>query len=210
MNRQFNKDDFINADFSYDVQFHVLKHFSKINKEYLDLILNKTDYLPDEVEEQLKVLSSKFYPEIISNPDNLYDILIKEVSVNGPVARWTGTKCELQVIFREDHYPSGIGNNCMLHISDLSDEEKEGIFESTRDGLKIKVIRSVPEPTFKVNIILYRNEDNIQIVSIFPGDYAPPLPDKDNQPEDQFLISQKFWKNHVFIEAGKQEGKSKK
>ena len=195
----FKMEDLINTDFDLSSQFHVLKHFTVISKEYRDQILNNLDYSPGEIDERLKRSVSKFHPDFVSDPLNLYQILIKEISVNNTVINWVNNRCDLQLIYPKEQYPAGIGDDRTVKVADLTDKERRSIRFEDRNGEKIRIARGKSKSTWKVNIILYKIQDKMEILSIFPGEYAPPLPDKENQTGEEYLNSKNFWKDHVFL-----------
>jgi hypothetical protein len=50
--------------------------------------------------------------------------------------------------------------------------------------------------TRKINIILTKENEELNIITIFPGKFAPALPDTNIQTEKKFNISKEFWDNH--------------
>ena len=50
--------------------------------------------------------------------------------------------------------------------------------------------------TRKLNVILFKKEDQLEIITIFPGKYAPALPNKESMTWDEFNISDEFWSTH--------------
>jgi hypothetical protein len=47
-------------------------------------------------------------------------------------------------------------------------------------------------------MILLKTRDFIKVIAIFPGIFAPPLPNE-NQELIKFNANKEFWSNHVFL-----------
>lgn len=92
-------------------------------------------------------------------------------------------------------FPNEIGVSNVVNIKELTDEEKKRIEIIDRNG---KMVRSVKTdriiPTHDCQIIL---SSDWHIVTMFPGEMAPPLPDSPD-------IHDEYWDNHVFIESIKE------
>lgn len=88
-------------------------------------------------------------------------------------------------------FPNKIGISNVVHIDELSDDEKRRIEIIDRDGKKVrrvKIDRIIP--TNECQIILSTNWD---LITMFPGEMAPPLPASLDIPNE-------YWGQHVFIE----------
>lgn len=92
-------------------------------------------------------------------------------------------------------FPEKIGLSNVVSVEELTDEEKERIETIDRNG---KMVRSVKTdrafPTNKCQIILSKDW---RLITMFPGEMAPPLPDSPD-------IHDEYWDNHVFIEPQKE------
>jgi hypothetical protein len=44
-------------------------------------------------------------------------------------------------------------------------------------------------------------EKESYIATIFPGTYAPPFPDREDQSEEEFNENKRFWDSHAIIKA---------
>lgn len=91
-------------------------------------------------------------------------------------------------------FPREIGISNVVSVDKLTDEEKEQVEIIDRNG---KMVRSVKTdrviPTRECQIIL---SDDWHLITMFPGEMAPPLPDSPDIHDD-------YWDNHVFIEPKK-------
>jgi hypothetical protein len=88
-------------------------------------------------------------------------------------------------------FPEEIGISNVVNINELTEEEKAKIEIIDRQG---KMVRSVKTdrviPTKECQIILSKDW---KLITMFPGEMAPPLPDSPNIHDD-------YWDNHVFVE----------
>ena len=80
---------------------------------------------------------------------------------------------------------------------ELSKDEKKHIKEALRNGLHLKAVRL--SELKKTNRLTYVVNSQNEIVTAFPGRYAPPLPFPE-MPFDEKKNATEFWLNHVFVE----------
>ena len=75
----------------------------------------------------------------------------------------------------------------------------EDIILLSREGFTIEVglVDELPE-TPKFCVIADQTLDGLSVVTAFPGSYARPFAQK-SQPNDQFILNQQFWEQHVLI-----------
>ena len=92
-------------------------------------------------------------------------------------------------------FPREIGISNVVSIDELTDEEKKQIEVVDRNGKKVRSVKTDRIiPTHECQIILSKDW---QLITMFPGEMAPPLPDSPNTHDD-------YWDNHVFIEPIKE------
>ena len=88
-------------------------------------------------------------------------------------------------------FPREIGVSNVVSIDELTDKEKKRIKIVDRNGKKVRSVKSDRTiPTHECQIIL---SSDWQLITMFPGEMAPPLPDSPD-------IHDEYWDNHVFIE----------
>lgn len=159
-------------------------------RKFLCIARTKRIIIPKEVREHLVthfrqgLPGSKFYS---SSPEILIDEamrLFPETFSNTKPG--SDGKIKLSIVF-----PGEIGVSNVMSIDELTDEEKDRIEIIDRNG---KMVRSVKTgrvvPTRECQIIL---SEDWHLITMFPGEMAPPLPDSPDVPDD-------YWDNHVFIE----------
>lgn len=88
-------------------------------------------------------------------------------------------------------FPEEIGVSNVVSIDELTEEERERIEIIDRQGRKVRSVKTDRViPTHECQIIL---SEDWQLVTMFPGEMAPPLPEFPDIHDD-------YWDNHVFIE----------
>lgn len=88
-------------------------------------------------------------------------------------------------------FPENIGVSNVVSINELTPEEKEKIKIVDRRDRKVRSVKTNRTiPTKECQIIL---SDDWQLITIFPGELAPPLPASPDIHDD-------YWDHHVFIE----------
>ena len=91
-------------------------------------------------------------------------------------------------------FPKEIGVSNVVSVDELMDDEKERIEIIDRNGKKVRSVKTDRIiPTHECQIILSKNW---QLITMFPGEMAPPLPDSPD-------IHDEYWDNHIFIEPMK-------
>jgi len=184
---------------SFQEQYHILRHFSWIDKEYSKELIKNTGVTELEIDEQLALSGSKFFPEYAKNPYELWDLIITHPAFPEYFFRkWEKEKLVFELLYDKNKYSNGIGTNALINLKDLDPDETSGveIFYRDRVALKRIMLKRII-PTWKICIIM-GNEKNPFLITLFPGEYAPPLPDKENQNKQEYSENMIFWNEHVF------------
>jgi hypothetical protein len=185
--------------FPVERQFHVLKHFKSVDKEYFMNLQDNSGYTTDEITHQLDVRGSDFYDGFALNPMVLWQKLKSKIPHDNIKTYWINDKCEIEVEYNQNEYPDGIGEDHLAHISELPQGILDMIDRNDWKSLRKLTYRAKPKPTWTVQIILRKLGDSPEVISIFPGIYAPQLPDQDIQSEEDYARSLEFWKTHVVL-----------
>jgi len=168
---------------------HLLRHFSEIDISYR-LNLHALGLDDAAIAEACTLTGSKFDASHVLNPEQLLQLiekgtLVKEVKQpNGNTARSV-------------EFEMPIGTEGIVALDELSHDEKKHIKEAMRNGLHLKAVRL--SELKKTNRLTYVVNGQNEIVTAFPGRYAPPLPFPE-MPFDEKKNATEFWLNHVFVE----------
>jgi hypothetical protein len=174
-------------------QYHTLKHFSSVDTAYAEQLQQMCGGVPDDPEERLEKQVSKFMSVFARNPHQVLDRLADSSAYFITRLKILPEKTEVQVKFNKDEFPEGIGHNRVVHFSRVNRENvfaKQGLFFSRAE---------IFQPTWLLNLVLRPHEETYEIITFFPGIYAPPLPDKDKQSSDEYKRSRAFWNQHVIV-----------
>lgn len=142
---------------------------------------------------------SKFRETFCENPLDLFDLLKDEFQKQQVESFWNDDRCAFQLRFLLSDFPEGIGMDRVLHIDEVPDIIKEPFIGKDIKTLHSIIYRTDPRPTWTVNVILHIVEGQPEVISIFPGIYAPPFPDREKQDKEQFAMNMKFWCQHIII-----------
>ena len=184
--------------FELDRQFHVCKHFTTLNSSaFKDFI--EQGYSKEEIESRLRTVGSKFSPEFAESPAEILEVLKKGKFI---VIHKDGTKRKapgrLSIKIDKIAYPNGIGKNALIPLSEIS--ENQNIYKKSVKGFKLNFISGKLQFTNILNIIFNKFSESPNIHTIFPGEYAPPIPVYEKQPEMEYKENLSFWEKHALIE----------
>lgn len=196
---EYNISNIEKIRFDLETQFHILKHFATVDNLYMQLLINQTSYNEANILKQFDEVGSKFHFNFAKNPANLIATLIKEIKIKNIQFEWQNNRCELHIEYSLTEFPYGIGVDCLFPINELSEIEKKQINKINRSGVLVNVLQKKPLSTLKINLILIKIDNEIKVISVFPGIYAPVLPNIITQNEAQYSNSIQFWDNYVFL-----------
>ena len=183
--------------FPLDRQFHVLKHFVDIDKEY-ELMLLK-HYSKEEINLILNNLGSYFYKGFSDNPISLLNSLLDKKIDSIDVDAVT-KNIHLSYSYSKSEYSEGIGLDNFVAIEELRPDEVIAIKTKYLGGNKVQSVQSEAKPTWNLHLILAKQSSSYIVITIFLGKYAPPFPDYKHQSKEYYLENKKFWDKHIFIE----------
>jgi hypothetical protein len=181
------------------LRLHLLRHFSCLPDSYCKLHFT-AEQLQD-VDPALKAHRSKFDPAFATDPDELFN---KVLSLSNEIlsGKWDDNKEEFSFEYPQTLYSDGIGTDNLIFIPSLNKTQT----------LQLQQVEMGPQHyqvayvdlqhqlrTWKLNVILLRENDQIRILTIFPGTMAPPLPDIVIHSPVQYRKYDQFWKQHAFI-----------
>jgi hypothetical protein len=185
--------------FDKELQYHVLKHFKEVDGPYMDKLCRNEICTREQMLERMKRPGSNFNSSWVSNPEVLIKALFLKLKAIDPSVEWKNNRCELEIVFDREEFPEGIGYDNLIPLNELTGSEKANIVELERDAIPLKTIVKTPPPTWEIQLILERNGEEVRILTIFPGKYAPVFPDPEIQSEEDYLTSKTFWETHVMM-----------
>ena len=183
--------------FPIERQFHVLKHFVDIDKDY-ELIMLK-HYSKEDINYTLNNLGSYFYKDFSDNPVSLLKSLLDK-KINSIGVDAVTKNIHLSYSFSKNEYIDGIGLDNLVAIEELRPDEVLAIKTKYLGGNKVQSVHTEAKPTWDLHLILAKQSDSYIVITIFLGKYAPPFPDYKHQSKEYYLENKKFWDKHIFIE----------
>lgn len=187
--------------YSFEDQLHVLRHFNEVGKEYRQMLKEANEISDFEIDSLLSVYGSKFYPDFINNPLELWESVLSHENIHSYVPlRWEGLRSVIILKFDNTKFPGGIGSDSLICLDHISEGERRSVYQDKRDGFLVNFVPLIRKtPSWQLNVVLW-NDPEVFVKSIFPGIYAPPFPDIMNQQENEYLENKHFWEKHAFIQ----------
>ncbi len=180
--------------FSPDAQFHTLVHFEGVDLAYQKVLID-AGYDVQAINKQLGELRSKFDFEQFKNPIDVYERILE---AKAEEILLEPTKISVQTLSDKP-----VGTDHIIAIDQLAPHEQQKLTRFQRDGNAFWKIRGKSAPTHQINAILYPENKKLHLITVFPGLYAPPFPDKTKQEVSEWQKNELFWEQHAFIESEK-------
>jgi hypothetical protein len=135
------------------------------------------------------VVGSCFYPNVFQNPLELMNYI--NLRIPDQIIQQEN---QMQAHLFKAEFAFG---TCAL--SDLNSLKDPDIQLETRDGISIRFawVDALPE-TSHFCVIVKGAHSPFEIITLFPGEYAPPFPHS-KQSEKANADSKKFWEKHLLV-----------
>jgi hypothetical protein len=184
-----------NYEFSLERQFHCLRHFSFHEINQLNFLQdNFPNYHSKEIREQLDMVGSKFVPAFARQPMDILNSLKKASFTNRDIG---DNKIVAQYTFSEQEFQNGIGNSALIPLNKLSAQQQAAKYKVNRSNYEVWTCEVEELPTTNLLTIIALNQENtLQIVTLFPGDYAPAFPQGLGDEEEKKRV---FWEGHCLM-----------
>ena len=174
--------------------FYLIKHFEEIDQKGI-IHFQNIGYNSDQIIKSLNTIGSKFYARFCSNP---FDLMLK-INNYKPFESIDQSNGNKAIIYKIP-FTGGIGTNTILNLKEIQPQDRHKLNKLNRNGFYVNVLeRSFFE--FTNQLVVICNQFN-QVMTIFPGLYAPAFPTQLND-ENEIKSSILFWENHVFIRMNK-------
>lgn len=182
--------------FPTESQVHVIRHFTLLDDAYLQELIIQTDLSYEFIASELRSEGSKFDPAFVKNPLQLLDKLSKAMNTDMAIKTFRGeNKVDVMI-----EYPYPVGTEGVIAINELSDQEKGSIRQIKYHETIVKKANILKtRNSNQANMVLLKIDDFFQLLTIFPGSYAPAFPDEEKQTPKDYQLSVDFWERHVFV-----------
>lgn len=182
-------------EFSLERQFHCLRHIEYLGSEQLiRLATHFPDYSVEQIDKELKLIGSKFHQTFAPYPIDL----LGELSVANAFKHTIDAEQSVfQFSYDAIKFPFGIGKSALLKISESSNEERSRLIKTQRGQFDVWSLQvSELPPTWTMTIIANPRRGANEIITLFPGEFAPKFPTKGDPNESESRI---FWEDHAFL-----------
>lgn len=181
--------------FNIDRQFHCLRHFSFQGKSQLRRLEAKfSPYSKAQIQQELDLIGSKFYADFAQEPLEILNQLEKASQMQTPIEN---NKTLIQFDFSKEDFPNGIGNSALLPLSELDETQQVRKYKVKRGDYEVWTCEVAELPTSnKLSIIAFENQGFFDIITLFPGEYAPAFPRGTSELEEQ---NRMFWEGHCLL-----------
>jgi len=181
--------------FSIERQFHCLRHFPFKGHEQLRVLAVKfpTNSI-EQITEQLELVGSKFSQTFATEPLEILNRLDKGIISNRSLEN---NKTLFQYTFSKDEFPQGIGDSALRSLSKLDETEQARKYKVKRDDYEVWScdVAELPQSNL-LSIITYNQGSSFDIITLFPGDYAPAFPRGLGDSEEMNRV---FWEEHCLL-----------
>jgi len=198
-------------------RFHLLRHFDSVPEHYSMEIANRLGRPPADIRNQLFYSGSKFSTSFAAHPDMLWQRLSTDISKTAlhtpsddaePRTLFT-PRSDSDYVFHLHYspipYAGGIGSDGVVALNDLKTTDRNKVTMKMRgkeDKIEVPTVYLSRLPaTWKVQVVLRKTEQALIVLTIFPGTYAPPLPEPAAQTAKDLQASIEFWKTHALVQS---------
>ena len=183
---------------SEQVLLHLCRHFENLPPEdttkLMDLGINRS-----EIEDELKLVGSKFYDPPFKGVYSLLDYIEKNWYTKHLIS-FEKDILITRLTLNRNEFPKGIGNDGLVSLNSLNELEQSKVYKKER---KPYIVNSYPTsnkfPTWEF-IVISKTAPSVELITIYPGTFAPPFPTESMTPEF-FKECDEFWNAHALIES---------
>ena len=184
---------------------HLLRHFdemsiipdNEIHKlEEKDIIKNRDQ----DLEGLYRLPGSKFRNTAFSSPDKIIKLAKELVEKYKDKVVKESFSRHLTIDLKDEFDKFGmIGIDRLIPLAEISEGIKNQIAKEDREGFECNTITGIEplETTFLT--IEFEGEEGLELETVYPGKWAPPLPNKRGLTKEDVKMCKKFWDGHAFI-----------
>ncbi|MFC2080145.1 hypothetical protein ACFLRQ_01585 [Bacteroidota bacterium] len=184
-------------NFPPERQFHSLKHFSEIDADYFQKMLQLGAWNRADIIKRMQKFGSKFDPGFAENPIKILQYLNTRSDYLLDYRKKSRERIELKILLKKSKAFTHIGWDTLARLDELGSGTK--VQTRTRNDFLIKYAKGSPVPTLEMNMIFELAENDFQLITVFPGKYAPPFPDSAKQIKEEYIECAQFWDRHIFL-----------
>jgi hypothetical protein len=188
------------AQFPVERQIHCLRHFLLPEPEQLSKLAVNLSTTPEDLKKYFNISGSKFHKSFAEDPSSCF-VGLREKLMYSEIKKDRQNILIANFIFPKDLYPDGIGFSNIISIQDINATERKEIKQTDRDGIKVNILKTNNMfPTWQAVMVIDVNPVPA-VLTLYPGEEAPPLPDIRYLAGDKLENSKVFWETHIFLES---------
>ena len=185
-----------------DNTLHMLRHFEGVD-EQLQANLLRAGHVEKAIQAALTLPGSRFFANFASDIPGLLNRIFHHPFV---ILETGDRNIQLNGQVPPADFPNGIGTKAVIHLDELTESERAGIFLRKNRGLDLLhlAVDRIPH-TWEFTLVLRPTQQGHVFITAFPGPPAMPLP--------QHRLGRKrqeeckaFWDKHVFLVEGAEGG----
>jgi hypothetical protein len=182
-------------NFTLERQFHCLRHFSFQNKEQISHFQHQfPTYSGEQIQQQLEMVGSKFHDDFAREPMAILRHLEKAPHIQRPIEN---NKTLFQFTFSQIDFPKGIGKSALIAVGQLDEAQQVRKYKVKRGEIEVWTCEVAELPTSNLlSIIAMEKAGVFDIITLFPGDYAPAFPRGTSELDEQ---NRMFWEGHCLL-----------
>ncbi len=137
---------------------------------------------------------STFNANFVSNSFELIQYISKQVSLRNYKLQINANEFVVSINVKN----SIVGYDALASLSDLSEDELQRIVWKKRFGFNVQSLEKEAQETTEIRAI-FRQNDSLELKTVFPGTYAPPFPEESTQSTEENKRAKEFWDAHVLL-----------
>lgn len=174
---------------------YLIRHFNRIDQTFRNELVS-LGVSTELIDEKLLTVGSKFDSEFASNPRGILDKL-NQRQPNMLIAQANNRTA---LIYQ---FEKSIGFDSIIHVSELTTSDLSNIQEEKRGEQTVRTIELCQFPETNQIVVIIDSDTN-NVITFYPGCYAPPFPALGQMKLD-YEQSDQFWGNHIFIKRKSHE-----
>ena len=177
------------------ILFHLLRHFSTINENALQCLIDR-GYSKSLIDENLQIPGSKFHDSFATD---IKSLMLQCATIKETNSLRQNGYLHISFEFEKMKFPNGIGTIGIISLDSLKSLTTcQPVLKKNRGHLLLHATVSKLPTTNLLTLVLKEQQSSNFLVTAFPGPTALPLPSTKFSTEFNETCKL-FWEQHVFL-----------
>ena len=177
------------------ILFHLLRHFSMVNENAIQCLLNR-GYSKALIDENLQIPGSKFHDFFATD---IKSLMIQCATIKETSTLRQNGYLHISYEFEPLKFPNGIGTIGVISLEALKSlTTSQPVLKKNRGHLLLHATVSKLPTTNSLTLVLKEQQSSSFLITAFPGPKALPLPSTKFSAEFNETCKL-FWEQHVFL-----------